>query len=201
MEVNDVRSIIIDSRREPYSLVHSSDAKPRKNASRMMCNSSLDAHFEKRASVGRFLLNAVVKFNSSGVILSHATLPYAFTRLHSLSRFRTASNMEEEDVITQAAKLCVPCMQEDKPCCIAALGSTLSTYVPTYTQLLCRSRELGLMAGPFPPIFLVCFNAENHVPLEDLNPQAHPRTASSHSFIPRSSFLPHTPPNLTSHHV
>jgi hypothetical protein len=46
---------------------------PRKNASRTMCNSSLDEHFENRASVGRFMLKAVVKLNSSGVILSQET--------------------------------------------------------------------------------------------------------------------------------
>jgi hypothetical protein len=69
IDVNDIGSVIIDSRRDSYSSGHSSDAIPRKNASRTMCNSSRDEHFAKMASVGRFELNALVKCISSGDIV------------------------------------------------------------------------------------------------------------------------------------
>jgi len=69
IDVNDIGSVIIDSRRDSYSSGHSSDDIPRKNASRTMCNSSRDEHFAKRASVGRFALNALVKCISSGDIV------------------------------------------------------------------------------------------------------------------------------------
>ncbi len=72
MAVNEVGSVIIDSRSVPYSRGQSSEAIPRKNASRTICNSSFDVHFENRARVGLLAVKAVVNSISSRVMV---TLP------------------------------------------------------------------------------------------------------------------------------